>query len=117
MRATFSRPGAPRRLALLLPFVLAATAPAAAQLPSGTPPGKKPITQDVYDRWRAIQGATLSPDGRFAVYTVSPVVGDGEVVIRATGGPTEWRFPRGFTGRPQLQPAADSAALFSAPSA
>ena len=78
---------------------------------------KRAITQDTYDQWRTISGASLSPDGKFTMYTVSPVVGDGEVVIRATGADTEWRFARGYTGRPQLQPAADSAALFSAPPA
>lgn len=97
--------------ALVLGCVVAPlTAPLAAQ-------GKKPITQDTYDLWRTISGATLSPDGKFTVYTLSPVVGDGEVVVRATGGDTEWKFARGYTGRPQLQPAADSAALFNAPPA
>ncbi len=80
-----------------------------------TPPvsPKKPITQDTYDEWRVIQGAALSQDGKWAVYTVSPVVGEGELVVRSTTGTTEYRAPRGFTGRPQLQAAADSAALFS----
>ena len=74
---------------------------------------KRAITQDTYDQWRTISGATLSPDGKFAMYTLSPVVGDGEVLIRATGADTEWRFARGYTGRPQLMPAADSAAGIS----
>jgi len=78
---------------------------------------RKPITQETYDLWRTISGTTLSPDGKFAMYTQSPVVGDGEVIIRATAGDTEWRFARGYTGRPQLMPAADSAAQFSAPPA
>ena len=91
-------------------FLLLLAVPLAAQ-------ARKPITQDTYDLWRTISGAALSPDGKFAIYTQSPVVGDGEVVIRATGGDTEWRFARGYTGRPQLMPAADSAAQFSAPPA
>ena len=41
--------------------------------------GKKAITQDTYDEWRTIQGATLSPDGKWTVYTLSPVVGEGDV--------------------------------------
>jgi dipeptidyl aminopeptidase/acylaminoacyl peptidase len=80
--------------------------------PPPLPAGKRPITQDTYDEWRTIQGATLSPDGRWAVYTVTPVVGEGELVIRATQGATEYRVPRGFTGRPQLMPSADTTALF-----
>jgi dipeptidyl aminopeptidase/acylaminoacyl peptidase len=79
--------------------------------------GARPITQDTYDQWRTIGGATVSPDGRFVMYTLSPVVGDGDVVIRATGADTEWRFARGYTGRPQLMAGADSAAIFNAPPA
>ncbi|HYW31727.1 MAG TPA: prolyl oligopeptidase family serine peptidase [Gemmatimonas sp.] len=73
-----------------------------------TPPptSKKPITQDTYDEWRVIQGATLSQDGKWAVYTVSPVIGEGELVARSTAGTTEYRAPRGYTGRPQLQAGA-----------
>ncbi len=83
-----------------------------------TPPpllaGKRPITQDTYDEWRGISGSSLSPDGTWAAYTLSPVVGEGELVLRATTGTTEYQVPRGFTGRPQLQPSADSSARFSA---
>lgn len=82
--------------------------------PPALPTGKRPITQDTYDEWRTISGAALSNDGKWAVYTVSPVVGEGELIVRATGAATEYKAPRGFTGRPQLQPAADSAAQFSA---
>jgi hypothetical protein len=80
-----------------------------------TPPptGKKAITQDTYDEWRVIQGATLSQDGKWAVYTLSPVVGEGELVARSTTGTTEYRAPRGFTGRPQLQAGATGAQGFT----
>ena len=88
---------------LVLALSLALATPLAAQRTA-----KKPITQDVYDLWRVIHGATLSPDGRWVAYTLSPVVGDGEVIVRAIGGTTEHRASRGFTGRPQLQPSADS---------
>ena len=83
--------------------------------PPALPAGKKPITQDTYDEWRTISGASLSNDGKWVAYTVSPVVGEGTLVVRATTGSTEYaKVGRGFTGRPQLQPAADSAAQFSA---
>lgn len=82
--------------------------------PPPLPAGKKPITQDVYDLWRTISGSSLSNDGKWAVYTQSPVVGEGELVVRSTSGSTEYRVPRGFTGRPQLMPSADSGAQFSA---
>jgi Prolyl oligopeptidase family len=82
---------------------------------------KKPLTQDTYDTWHAITGSSLSPDGKWSAYTVGQVVGDGELVIRSTSAATEFRAPRGFTGRPQMQPNADSgftaaAAQFSADS-
>ena len=85
---------AARCIALLLvlaPFVLGAQAVQAVH---------KPLTQDTYDLWRTIQQPALSPDGRWAVYTVTPTVGDGDLVARATGGATEYRVPRGWTGRP-----------------
>lgn len=75
----------------------------------GSAQSKKPLTQDTYDIWRQIQAPTLSPDGRWAVYTLTPVVGDGEVVARATeGAGTEFRSPRGWTGRPITSVQADS---------
>jgi dienelactone hydrolase len=82
--------------------------------PPPLPAGKKPITQDTYDEWRTISGAMLSPDGQWAVYTQSPVVGEGELIVRSTTTATEHRIARGFTGRPQLVPSADSTAQFSA---
>ncbi|MFO0093466.1 MAG: hypothetical protein ACK54K_04095, partial [Gemmatimonadaceae bacterium] len=44
--------------------------------PPPPPAGKKPITQETYDLWRTISGAALSNDGRWAAYTLSPVVGE-----------------------------------------
>jgi dienelactone hydrolase len=62
--------------------------------------GRKPLTQADYDIWRSIQGATLSDDGQWAMYTVQPLVGAGELVVRSTRGTTEFRHTRGYTGRP-----------------
>ncbi|MDQ8154964.1 MAG: hypothetical protein P3B98_09915, partial [Gemmatimonadota bacterium] len=81
-----------RRLAATAGYALlwaVSAAPLAAQ-------AKRPITQDTYDQWRTIQGAALSPDGKFTMYTLSPVVGDGNVIIRSTGADTEWKFARGY---------------------
>ncbi len=74
----------------------------------------KPITQDLYDSWRAMTGPSLSPDGKWTAYTAGPMVGEGEIFIRATSGTTEFKVPRGFTGRPQMQPNADSTSIFNA---
>jgi dipeptidyl aminopeptidase/acylaminoacyl peptidase len=65
---------------------------------------KKALTQADWDRWRSIQGATLSGDGRWAAYTLSPQVGDGEFVVRSTSSATEYRVPVGYIGRPNNTP-------------
>ena len=95
----------------ILPLLLVAVTGIQAQT------AKKPISQDVYDSWKTIGGSSLSADGQWVTYTHSPVVGDGDVVLRSTKAATEWRFPRGFTGRPQMVPNADSTAQFNAPAA
>ena len=69
-------------------------------------PQKKPLTQADWDRWRSIQNAQLSNDGKWAAYTLSPQVGDGEFVVRATTGTTEYRVPIGYIGRPNNTPGA-----------
>ena len=38
---------------------------------------KKPITHDVYDSWKSIQGTKLSPDGVWLAYALTPQGGDG----------------------------------------
>ena len=43
---------------------------------------KKPITHDVYDSWKSIQGTKLSSDGAWLAYALTPQDGDGELVVR-----------------------------------
>ncbi|HEU4629389.1 MAG TPA: prolyl oligopeptidase family serine peptidase [Gemmatimonadaceae bacterium] len=90
-------------LGLAAPLAAQTTASTTAQ-PRPAVGGKKPITQDVYDIWRSIQGATLSNDGRWVAYSLTPAVGDGELVVRSTTSATEFRVPRGFLGRPVTRP-------------
>ena len=47
----------------------------------------RPITHDAYDGWKSIQGVTLSRDGAWLAYALTPQDGDGELVVRhlATG--------------------------------
>ena len=85
-----------KRLALLL--ILAGAAPVFAQ------GSKKVLTQADWDIWKSINGPALSSDGKWAVYTLVPQVGDGELVIRSTSGSTEYRVPRGYIGRPNNTP-------------
>jgi len=73
-------------------------APLVAQAP------KKVLTQADWDKWRSITAPALSNDGKWAVYTLVPQVGDGELVIRSTTNATEYRVPRGYIGRPNNVP-------------
>jgi dienelactone hydrolase len=65
---------------------------------------KRALTQADWDRWNSISGASLTNDGRWAVYTVAPLVGDGELIARSTSGSTEYRVARGYLGRPNNTP-------------
>lgn len=86
-----------RRLALPSLLLVALATPSAGQ--SGA---KRALTQADWDRWRSITGTTLSPSGDWVAYSLVPQAGDGELVVRSTRGPQEWRVSRGFIGRPQL---------------
>jgi len=79
--------------------LLAATLPAAVQAQT-----KKPLTQADWDRWRSITAPALSADGKWAAYTLTPQVGDGEFVVRATAAGTEIRVPVGYIARPNNIP-------------
>ncbi|MCL4214914.1 MAG: prolyl oligopeptidase family serine peptidase [Gemmatimonadales bacterium] len=93
-----------RRSRLLAPFAVLCMATLLsvllAPVPIGAQSAKLPLTQDTYDLWRSILQPRLSPDGAWAVYTLSPTLGDGELVARSTSGSTEHRVARGWTGRP-----------------
>ncbi|MEO7521912.1 MAG: hypothetical protein ABIW79_08865, partial [Gemmatimonas sp.] len=65
---------------------------------------KKALTQADWDRWRSIQGASLSYDGKWVAYTLSPQVGDGEFIVRSTSGATEYKVPVGYIGRANNTP-------------
>ena len=75
-----------------IPIVLLAVAPTwlAAQ---------RPLDHDAYDRWRTIEQEALSRDGTWVSYVLEPQQGDAELVVRATGRPTEFRVPRGRDAR------------------
>ncbi|HWH52308.1 MAG TPA: prolyl oligopeptidase family serine peptidase [Gemmatimonadaceae bacterium] len=65
---------------------------------------KKVLTQADWDIWKSINAPALSSDGKWAVYTLVPQVGDGELVVRATSGSIEFHVPRGDLGRPNNVP-------------
>lgn len=95
---------------LLLALGLLCAVPLGAQQP------KKPLVPESFDRWRTVDGASLSPDGAWAVYTLTPQVGEGEVVVRRLPSGPELRHTRGYVGRPQTQ-AGRSGRGFDAPEA
>jgi len=79
---------------LLAAIVVAVVvAPLSAQLPTT----KKPITHDVYDGWKSIQGTKVSRDGIWVAYALVPQDGDGELVVRNLKTSVEYRAARGRT--------------------
>ena len=61
----------------------------------GAADSPRPIgLQDVLD-WERINGVTLSDDGDWLAYRLSPTEGNSEVVVRSTVDETEHRFPIG----------------------
>ncbi|HEV2736532.1 MAG TPA: prolyl oligopeptidase family serine peptidase [Longimicrobiaceae bacterium] len=85
-------------------------------VPLGAQQPKKPLVPESFDRWRSVDGAALSRDGTWAVYSLVPQVGDGEVVVRRVPSGPEFRHTRGYVGRPQNQ-AGRSGPGFNAPEA
>ncbi|HEV3142029.1 MAG TPA: hypothetical protein VGY57_15995, partial [Vicinamibacterales bacterium] len=82
-----------RLLAVPIAFALlclVGVAPSAQQSPH-----KKPITHDVYDSWKTIQGTKISRDGTWVAYALVPQDGDGELVVRNLKTNAEYRAPRG----------------------
>ena len=57
---------------------------------------KKPLDHTVYDQWQNIGERMLSNDGKWLAYTVVAQEGDGQLVIKATGGNQSWLIPRGY---------------------
>src|SRR5215471_8229060 len=80
-----------QRIAIALLLALAGV-PSSAEQPVVQ---KKPITHDVYDSWKSIQGTKLSRDGVWLAYALAPQDGDGELVVRNLKTNAEHRAPRG----------------------
>ena len=58
--------------------------------------------------WKSIVNPALSPDGRWFGYRLSPLEGDGDVVVRETGDPKEYRFPAGESRSTEIAFSDDS---------
>src|SRR5512132_4349594 len=70
-----------------------------AQTPSlSSPPSagaKRPLTYDVVDYWKSIQGTRLSDDGQWLAYATSAQSEDGELVVRNIRSGQEYKHARG----------------------
>jgi dipeptidyl aminopeptidase/acylaminoacyl peptidase len=58
----------------------------------------KPITLDDYPRFKRIAGASLSADGKWLLYTVTPNEGDGVLYVKSLDTSTVHEIPRGTGG-------------------
>jgi dipeptidyl aminopeptidase/acylaminoacyl peptidase len=52
---------------------------------------KRPLRHTDYDSWKTLSGQVLTRDGKFAVYSLFPQEGDGEVVVRNLQSGAEFR--------------------------
>jgi dipeptidyl aminopeptidase/acylaminoacyl peptidase len=97
-------------LSVLLP---AAAAPPQEQASNEEAAAQRPVGLIDTLAWKWINSATVSRDGQWFAYRISPNEGDSEVVVRATAGDTEHRFPVGeaprFGGGSALAFSEDSA--------
>ena len=59
-------------------------------------PAKKPLTHDVYDLWKSVDGDSLSNDGKFLLYAVNPQDGDGVLHLRNLAQNSSKQFSRGY---------------------
>ncbi len=84
-------------LAVFATTLLLAPAFAAGQDEAQTQDPRPISLQDIAD-WKRIVGPTLSNDGTWFAYRISPGEGNSELVVRSTSGETEHRFPVGEGG-------------------
>ncbi len=73
--------------------------------PKPEAPASKPRPVELADilSWKNISFASLTPDGQWLVYQLTPNEGDSEVVLRQVKGEKEYRFSRGEVARPQAR--------------
>ena len=81
-----------RTIALAVGTLLAFQFSLTAQSPV---PHKRPLTYDVVDSWKSIQGTRLSNDGQWLAYALTSQGEDGELIVRDTRSNKEFRHPRG----------------------
>lgn len=85
-----SHPGKVSLVVIIFFILLSMTLPAGQAAAA-----KKPVTYDIYDSWRSIQGTQLSRDGTWLVYSLVPQDGDGELISLNLKTDKEFRAARG----------------------
>src|SRR5262245_39252366 len=81
-----------RSVALLVGALVAFQWSLTAQSPVSA---KRPLTYDVVDSWRSIQGTRLSNDGQWLAYALTSQGDDGEMIVRNLRTNQEYKHPRG----------------------
>ena len=66
-----------------------------ADAPRAQAPVKRPLTYDVVDSWRSIQGTRLSSDGQWLAYATTSQADDGELVVRNLKSGQQFTYGRG----------------------
>lgn len=56
---------------------------------------KKPLDHSVYDSWKSIQQRSMSNDGKWTAFAITPQEGDNVVHVKTTDGKTSHTFERG----------------------
>ena len=85
-----------------------ADARAAASTSDSTRAGMREFTTTDLKGWRSIRSTSLSADGKWFAYLLSPNEGDAEVVLRPVGDGAEKRFPVGQPTGASVQISGDS---------
>jgi dipeptidyl aminopeptidase/acylaminoacyl peptidase len=73
--------------------------PAQGQKKKPAPVPKKPLTHDVYDRWKVVDEPQLANDGSWAAYAINPQEGDGKLLLQNLKTPRLDSVPRGYGAR------------------
>ncbi|MHC2990307.1 hypothetical protein OB13_01400 [Pontibacter sp. HJ8] len=56
---------------------------------------KKPLTHDVYDSWKGVEGDKISNNGQYVLFNVNPQEGDGALYIKSYASNAMKTFDRG----------------------
>lgn len=56
---------------------------------------KKPLDHSVYDSWKSVLAPSLSRDGKWILYRITPQEGDAVLEVKSTEGGKTYQVPRG----------------------